>query len=734
MVTSARMAPSWISTAKLLPKVSSPKPKKCWTSSRCPVEDTGTNSVSPSTMPRIVAVNTSSSMGSAPRAGRKRWGTERTQSPPPCGAKRGQEQCRLLAAHGFPIGISRDAPDSLPRRRRSRTRGAGTHAVPSSVLPALAVRAYRARRIRHAGATGRGTRVGTPGGFSRAQPGRHHAGAGRRGPPGGSRLANHRRISRRDPRGGAARAPAAAAGHARARGSPPPDRLVPRQILRRGELDPGRRKNFQALYDPGPGRRPAGCAVDPGCAQQYPVSSGISRVADPSPALARRRPDELCGLGGGRASGLRRLAGRRALERRGKREELVRTGEIATVVPADPGRPAAGDAAVADLRQSRFLSDPADRKRTIRELARAHGFEVAGIVRPDAIAGAQPRLAQFLAEGLHGDMAWMETTAERRGDPRALWPEVRSIIMLGLNYGPDRDPLAILKARGSGAISAYAQGEDYHELIKSKLKRIGRALVEALGGEAKVFVDTAAVMEKPLAAAAGLGWQGKHTNLVSLEFGSWLFLGAIFTTLELESDAAESDHCGSCRACLDICPTAAFPAPYRLDARRCIAYLTIEHKGPIPRELRPAIGNRVFGCDDCLAVCPWNKFAKATREAKLVAREELRAPRLADLARLDDAAFRALFAKSPVKRTGRVRFVRNVLIAIGNSGDPALAAEAEHLLDDAAPLVRGAAVWALSRLTPIRLGALAAERRGTEPDAGVQAEWAAALDGSPCPS
>ncbi len=380
------------------------------------------------------------------------------------------------------------------------------------------------------------------------------------------------------------------------------------------------------------------------------------------------------------------------------------------------------------------MSDPADRKRAIRELARAHGFEVAGIVRPDAIAGAQPRLAQFLAEGLHGDMAWMETTAERRGDPRALWPEVRSIIMLGLNYGPDRDPLAILKARESGAISAYAQGEDYHELIKSKLKRIGRALVEALGGEAKVFVDTAAVMEKPLAAAAGLGWQGKHTNLVSLEFGSWLFLGAIFTTLELEPDAAESDHCGSCRACLDICPTAAFPAPYRLDARRCIAYLTIEHKGPIPRELRPAIGNRVFGCDDCLAVCPWNKFAKATREAKLVAREELRAPRLADLARLDDAAFRALFAKSPVKRTGRIRFVRNVLIAIGNSGDPALAAEAEHLLDDAAPLVRGAAVWALSRLTPARLGALAAQRRGTEPDAGVQAEWAAALDGSPCPS
>jgi len=369
------------------------------------------------------------------------------------------------------------------------------------------------------------------------------------------------------------------------------------------------------------------------------------------------------------------------------------------------------------------------RRRAIRELARAHGFDVAGIVRPDAIAGAETRLAQFLAEGLHGDMAWMETTAGRRGDPRALWPEVRSIIMLGLNYGPDRDPLAILRARGLGAISTYAQGEDYHQLIKSKLERIAGALTDAAGCEAKVFVDTAAVMEKPLAAAAGLGWQGKHTNLVSLDFGSWLFLGAIFTTLELEPDAPETDHCGSCRACLDVCPTAAFPAPYRLDARRCISYLTIEHKGPIPRELRPAMGNRIFGCDDCLAVCPWNKFARAGREAKLAAREELRAPRLGDLVRLDDAAFRALFAKSPVKRTGRSRFVRNVLIAIGNSGDPALAADAERSLEDEAPLVRGAAVWALSRLAPARLHELAAQRGKAEPDASVRAEWAAALAG-----
>jgi epoxyqueuosine reductase len=379
------------------------------------------------------------------------------------------------------------------------------------------------------------------------------------------------------------------------------------------------------------------------------------------------------------------------------------------------------------------LSDPAGRKRAVVELARAHGFDVAGIVRPDAIAGAEARLAQFLAEGLHGDMAWMQTTAERRGDPRALWPEVRAIIMLGLNYGPDRDPLAILKARGFGAISTYAQGEDYHELVKSKLKRVARTLAETTGCEVKVFVDTAAVMEKPLAAAAGLGWQGKHTNLVSLEFGSWLFLGAIFTTLDVEPDAPETDHCGTCRACLEICPTAAFPAPYRLDARRCISYLTIEHKGPIPRELRAAMGNRIFGCDDCLAVCPWNKFAKAGREAKLAARDELRAPRLADLARLDDAAFRTLFAKSPVKRTGRVRFVRNVLIAIGNSGDAALAAEAERLIDDAAALVRGAAVWALARLAPARLRELAAQRRRPEPDLDVEAEWAAALDGSPCP-
>ena len=326
-------------------------------------------------------------------------------------------------------------------------------------------------------------------------------------------------------------------------------------------------------------------------------------------------------------------------------------------------------------------------------------------------------------------MAWLATNAERRASPRAMWPEVRSVIMLGVNYGLEggqqADPLAILKQRGHGGISVYARGDDYHDVIKPRLKHLGRWLIETAGGDIKVFVDTAAVMEKPLAAASGIGWQGKHTNLVSRQFGSWLFLGAIFTTLELPPDAPEQDHCGNCRACLDICPTAAFPAPYRLDARRCISYLTIEHKGAIPRELRSAIGNRIYGCDDCLAVCPWNKFAVAGREMKLAAREELRAPRLADLARLDDAAFRALFKKSPVKRIGRARFIRNVLIAIGNSADPSLAGEAEHLLGDPSPLVRGAAIWALGRLDAARLHRAVPKRHGeTDPD--VIAEWAAA--------
>jgi epoxyqueuosine reductase len=403
---------------------------------------------------------------------------------------------------------------------------------------------------------------------------------------------------------------------------------------------------------------------------------------------------------------------------------VVRAGEVAAVVPAasrrDAGRPAAGRA----LRRSGLLTDPSEIKQAIAERAHALGFDAVGIARPDATPETKERLERFIAEGAHGDMDWLAATAGRRGSPLSLWPDVRSVIMLGLNYGPDEDPLAILAQRSKAAISVYAKGDDYHELIKKKLKDIARWLVATAGGDVKVFVDTAAVMEKPLAASAGLGWQGKHTNLVSRQYGSWLFLGAIFTTLELPADAATEDSCGSCRACLDICPTAAFPEPYRLDARRCISYLTIEHKGPIPRKLRALMGNRIYGCDDCLAVCPWNKFAQTGREAKLAARDNLRAPDLAQLSRLDDAQFRALFTKSPVKRTGRDRFLRNVLIAIGNSGDAALAAEAEQLLDDPSPLVRGAAVWALSRLlSREELKKLWRE----DADTSVQEEWRATL-------
>ncbi|MBX9775683.1 MAG: tRNA epoxyqueuosine(34) reductase QueG [Xanthobacteraceae bacterium] len=408
---------------------------------------------------------------------------------------------------------------------------------------------------------------------------------------------------------------------------------------------------------------------------------------------------------------------------------------MAAVVPSAADRDHGRHPAVEDLRRPRLLNDPAAIRTALAAAARAQGFDVVGVTRPDSIPLAPGRLQQFLAEGGHGDMDWMETTAARRGDPRALWPDVRSIIMLGMNYGPDADPLAILRERTRGTISVYAQGVDYHDIIKPRLKAVARwltaqAQAQAQGGapvDVKVFVDTAAVMEKPLAEQAGLGWQGKHTNLVSRQFGSWLFLGAIFTTLELPPDEREADHCGSCRACLDACPTAAFPAPYRLDARRCISYLTIEHKGPIPRELRPLMGNHIYGCDDCLAVCPWNKYAQAGREAKLAARDALRAPSLAELSWLDDARFRALFTRSPVKRTGRDRFIRNVLIAIGNSGDAMLAADAERLIDDVSPLVRGAAVWALARLAPGRLAAHAGSRE-REPDPAVRAEWTSALE------
>jgi epoxyqueuosine reductase len=318
------------------------------------------------------------------------------------------------------------------------------------------------------------------------------------------------------------------------------------------------------------------------------------------------------------------------------------------------------------------------------------------------------RLAEFVEAGRHGEMGWMATTLERRAHPTAMWPDARSAIVLGVSYGPDKDPLEALKARDRAAISVYAQGDDYHELIKKRLKAVARWLVGEQPCEVKVFVDTAPLMEKPLAARAGLGWQGKHTNLVSREHGSWLFLGVILTTLELPPDAPEVDHCGSCTACLDICPTKAFPAPYQLDARRCISYLTIEHAGPIPEEFRTALGNRIYGCDDCLAVCPWNKFAGEAHEAAFHARAALRSPSLAELVGLDDASFRALFAKSPVKRIGRDRFVRNVLYAIGNSGDVGLIERARALLDDPSEVVRDAAAWALAQ-NPLPKGG---ERKG----------------------
>jgi epoxyqueuosine reductase len=356
--------------------------------------------------------------------------------------------------------------------------------------------------------------------------------------------------------------------------------------------------------------------------------------------------------------------------------------------------------------------------------ARAEGFDVVRFAPATAPAQAGARLARYLGEGRHGTMDWLERNAERRADPMVLWPDAKSIIVLGVNYGPAGDPLAVLARHDAGAISVYAQNEDYHDVIKARLKRLAGAIAQDLACEVKVFVDTAPVMEKPLAEAAGIGWQGKHTNLVSREFGSWLFLASIFTTLKLAPDAAEDDHCGGCRRCLDVCPTNAFPAPYQLDARRCISYLTIEHKGHIPMEFRAAIGNRIYGCDDCLAVCPWNKFAQAAAESRFHPRAELAAPLLRELARLDDVAFRALFRKSPVKRIGRERFVRNVLIAIGNSAEPSLALEAERLLDDSSPLVRAMAVWALGRLGMARAHSARAVH---EADSDVAMEWARAM-------
>ena len=370
--------------------------------------------------------------------------------------------------------------------------------------------------------------------------------------------------------------------------------------------------------------------------------------------------------------------------------------------------------------------DPARPEGAIREAARSVGFDAVRFAAADLPPTMKERLERFVALGRHGEMGWLEDRLEQRASPRALWPEAQSVVMLGMNYGPEADPLQALEHKGNGVISVYAQNKDYHDVVKKRLKRLARLIAEKTGAAMKVFVDTAPVMEKPLAAQAGIGWQGKHTNLVSREFGSWLFLGAIYTTLKLTPDAAEIDHCGSCQACLDICPTNAFPAPYQLDARRCISYLTIEHKGPIPEEFRAAMGNRIYGCDDCLAACPWNKFAEVASESAFHARETLAAPSLADLAALDDAAFRALFSGSPVKRTGRARFVRNVMIAIGNSGDPSLVDIAVERLTDESPLVRGAAVWALARLSPEGFQAQKALLAEREENESVKAEWARA--------
>jgi epoxyqueuosine reductase len=345
---------------------------------------------------------------------------------------------------------------------------------------------------------------------------------------------------------------------------------------------------------------------------------------------------------------------------------------------------------------------------------------------PEARQQRMERMATFLERGFQGDMGWLVDRAEQRIDPSTLWPEARTVVSVALNYGPASDPRDVLQERERGAVSVYAQGRDYHDVMKSRLKQLGRFIWDTYHQSLKVFVDTAPLMEKLAAQQAGHGWQGKHTNLVSRRFGSWLFLGELLLSVELPPDAPETDHCGQCRACLDSCPTDAFPAPYQLDARRCISYLTIEHAGPIDREFRTALGNRIYGCDDCLAACPWNKFARESREAAFVPRAELQAPLLSELATLDDETFRTRFSGTAVKRIGRNRFLRNVAYALGNSGTPAQSLPAvERLLNDNSALVRGAAVWALSQLAPDEVA-----RRGQttdDSDAGVRAEWAAAL-------
>jgi len=372
------------------------------------------------------------------------------------------------------------------------------------------------------------------------------------------------------------------------------------------------------------------------------------------------------------------------------------------------------------------MPDRTDPKGLIREAALAQGFDAVGFAAAALSDRAKAGLGDFLAAGMQGDMGWLADKADRRADPAALWPDAKSVVVLGLSYAGHEDPLALIGERQRGNISIYARGRDYHDVMKPRLKAIARMMAERLGGEVKVFVDTAPVMEKPLGEAGGIGWQGKHSNLVSRMHGSWLLLGEIFTTLDLAPDTAETDYCGSCRACLDACPTAAFPAPYRLDARRCLSYLTIEHKGHIPREFRVPMGNRIYGCDDCLAVCPWNKFAAAGHEAALWPRAEISAPRLLDLVELDDAGFRSLFQGTPVKRTGRDRFLRNVLIALGNGGDRAALPAIRRRLEDPSPLVRAMAVWALARLADAE--GFAQERTRHEPhesDPVVREEWSA---------
>lgn len=371
-----------------------------------------------------------------------------------------------------------------------------------------------------------------------------------------------------------------------------------------------------------------------------------------------------------------------------------------------------------------MTTSPSHIKAAIRDAALRLGFDAVGFAKAELGADSRAHLAAYLSQGFHGDMGWLKARADQRGDPRELWPEAKTVVVLAMNYGPETDPLQSLRARDRATVSVYARGRDYHLLVKSRLKALAQAIGKIAPGELKLFVDTAPVMEKPLAQRAGIGWQGKHTNLVSRQYGSWLFLGEIYLSLDLPPDAGDSDHCGSCAACLDICPTRAFVKPYLLDARRCISYLTIEHKGHIPAALRPLMGNRIYGCDDCLAVCPWNKFARAAREPSLRAPGDPSAPHLAELADLDDAAFRKRFSGSAVKRTGRDRFLRNVLIAIGNSDDVSLLPSAVARLDDAAPLVRAMAVWALRRLaTPRHFADMRTRYRPNEADEGVRAEW-----------